>query len=99
MRFRPLRVTTGVQLPSPAAGHVTPVDITNRKVSRPIPAGSAPTLLRFDATDADRKPSLLLAVDDASGELAVIGLRGDNPGLLTMIPVGGRPQELAVKLF
>jgi YVTN family beta-propeller protein len=82
-----------------AAGHVTPVDITNRKVSRPIPAGSAPTLLRFDAAGGDRNPSLLLAVDEASGELAVIGLRGDSPGLLTMIPVGDRPQELAVKLF
>ena len=82
-----------------AAGHVTPVDITNRKVGRPIPAGSAPTLLRFDAAGADRKPSLLLAVDDASGEIGVIGLRADNPGLLTMIPVGDRPLEFAVKLF
>ena len=82
-----------------AAGRVTPVDITNRRVSRPIPAGSAPTVLRFDSLDADHKPSLLLVVDQASGELAVIGLRGDNPSLLTMIPVGERPQELAVKLF
>jgi DNA-binding beta-propeller fold protein YncE len=82
-----------------AAGRVTPVDITNRKVSRPIPAGSAPTVLRFDSGDSERKPSLLLALDQSSGELAVIGLRGENPSLLTMIPVGDRPQELAVKLF
>ena len=81
------------------AGQVTPVDITNRKVSRPIPAGGTPSVLRLDSTDADRKPSLLLVMDQVQGELAVIGLRGDNPSLLTMIPVGDRPQELAIKLF
>lgn len=81
------------------AGRITPVDITNRRVSRPIPAGRTPSVLRFDSADGDRKPSLLIAVDQASGNLVVIGLRGDNPSLLTMIPVGDHPQELAVKLF
>ena len=82
-----------------AAGRVTPVDINNRRVSRPISAGNAPSVLRFDSQDARRKPSLLLVVDQASGDLAVIGLRSESPNLITMIPVGERPQELAVKLF
>lgn len=81
-----------------AAGRVTPIDINNRRVSRPIPTGAAPTVLRFDSTDAG-KPTLLLVVDQASGDLAIIGLRGDNPSLLTMVSVGEHPQELAVKLF
>ncbi len=80
------------------AGRVTPVDIFNRRIVRdpgkgfPIPAGDAPAALRFDPDE-----NLLLVVSRGSGDLAVIRVRTNF--LLTMIPVGDHPQELAVKLF
>ena len=87
-----------------AAGRVTPVDIFNRRIVRaalleknpekgfPIPAGNAPGALRFDPDE-----NLLLVVSQASGDLAVIRVRTNF--LVTMIPVGARPQDLAVKLY
>jgi len=81
-----------------AAGRVTPVDIFNRRIVRepgkgfPVPAGDAPTALRFDPEE-----NLLLVVSQGSGDLAVIRVRTNF--LVTMIPVGEHPQELAVKLF
>src|SRR5229473_3096582 len=81
-----------------AAGRVTPVDIFNRRIVRdpgkgfPIPAGDAPGALRFDPAE-----NLLLVVSAGSGDLAVIRVRTNF--LLTMIPVGDQPRELAVKLF
>jgi len=81
-----------------AAGSVTAVDINNRRFIRPtIPAGQQPGALRFDPGD---KARLLLVVSQASGDLSVIRIASDRPsGLLTMIPVGDQPRELAVKLF
>jgi len=81
-----------------AAGRVTPVDIFNRRIVRdpgkgfPIPAGDAPRALRFDPAE-----NLLLVVSEGSGDLAVIRVRTNF--LVTMIPVGSHPQDLAVKLF
>ncbi len=81
-----------------AAGRVTPVDIFNRRIVRdpgkgfPIPAGDAPGALRFDPAE-----NLLLVVSESSGDLAVIRVRTNF--LLTMIPVGSHPRDLAVKLF
>jgi len=81
-----------------AAGRVTPVDIFNRRIVRdpgkgfPVPAGDSPAALRFDPAE-----NLLLVVSAGSGDLAVIRVRTNF--LLTMIPVGDHPQELAVKLF
>jgi YVTN family beta-propeller protein len=81
-----------------AAGRVTPVDIFNRRIVRdagkgfPIPAGDSPMALRFDPNE-----TLLLVVSQGSGDLAVIRVRTNF--LVTMIPVGEHPQELAVKLF
>ncbi len=80
------------------AGRVTPVDIFNRRIVRdpgkgfPVPAGDAPAALRFDPAE-----NLLLVVSAGSGDLAVIRVRTNF--LLTMIPVGDQPRELAVKLF
>jgi DNA-binding beta-propeller fold protein YncE len=86
------------------ADRVTPVDIVNRRIIRgalseknpekgfPIPAGDAPGALRFDPNEI-----LLLVVSHDSGDLAVIRVRTNF--LVTMIPVGDRPQELAVKLY
>ena len=83
-----------------AAGRIIPVDIANRRIIRepgkgfPIPAGDAPTALRFDPESPE---TLLLAVSQGSGDLAVIRVRTNF--LVTMIPVGEHPQDLAVKLF
>jgi DNA-binding beta-propeller fold protein YncE len=83
------------------AGRVTPVDINNRRVIRTgngrellISVGQSPSALRFDPAE-----NLLLVLNHDSGDLAVIRARADNQSLLTMIPVGDRPQDLAVKLF
>jgi YVTN family beta-propeller protein len=81
-----------------AAGRVTPVDIYNRRIIRdpgksfPVQAGDSPAALRFDPEE-----NLLLVVNQGSGDLAVIRVRTNF--LLTMIPVGDHPQDLAVKLF
>ncbi len=81
-----------------AAGRVTPVEIFNRRIVRdpgkgfPVPAGDAPGALRFDPEE-----NLLLVVSAGSGDLAVIRVRTNF--LVTMIPVGNQPQELAVKLY
>ena len=83
-----------------SADRVTPVDIFNRRIVRdpgkgfPIPAGDAPGALRFDPGSPE---TLLLVVSQGSGELAIIRVRTNF--LLTMIPVGSHPQDLAVKLF
>src|SRR5208282_4732276 len=83
-----------------AAGHIVPVDIVNRRVIRdpgtgkefPITAGHFPGVMRFDPNE-----NLLIVVNEGSGDVAVIRVRTNS--LLTMIPVGERPQDLAVKLF
>jgi hypothetical protein len=73
------------------------VDVTYRRVNRPIPAGQVPGALRFDPGD---KARLLLVVSQGSGDLSIIRVAADRAsGLLTMIPVGEQPRELAVKLF
>jgi DNA-binding beta-propeller fold protein YncE len=98
--------TRGVLLPDTgqlyisdaAANSVTGVDMANRRLIRPtIPAGQIPGALRFDPGD---KARLLLVVSQASGDLSIIRITSDRPsGLLTMVPVGDQPRELAVKLF
>jgi len=77
---------------------VTGVDLNYRRLIRPsVPAGQIPGALRFDPGD---KARLLLAVSQVSGDLSIIRVTSDRPsGLLTMIPVGDQPRELAVKLF
>ena len=82
------------------AGRVIPVDIANRRVIRdpgtgrefPIPAGQSPGVMRFDPDE-----NLLLVANQGSGDIAVIRVR--TRSLLTMIPVGDRPQDVAIKLF
>lgn len=83
-----------------AAGHIIPVDIANRRVIRdpgtgkefPIQAGQSPGAMRFDPNE-----NLLIVANQGSGDVAVIRVRTNS--LLTLIPVGDGPQDLAVKLF
>jgi DNA-binding beta-propeller fold protein YncE len=81
-----------------AAGRIFHVDIYNRRIlGRPINAGAAPNAMRFDFNEPGAKPSMLLVVNESSGDLAVLRLRTDS--LITLIPVGNVPQRIAVKLF
>jgi YVTN family beta-propeller protein len=82
-----------------AAGHVIPIDIVNRRILRDasgrvqlIPVGQSPGAVRFDPGE-----NLILAVNQASGDLGVVRVRTNST--LTMISVGDHPQDLAVKLF
>jgi YVTN family beta-propeller protein len=81
-----------------AANRIIPVDIVDRRLDRdpnkgfPVPAGQSPSALSFDPQE-----NLLLAVDQGSGDIAVIRVRTNY--LVTMIPVGLSPNDLAVKLF
>jgi len=85
-----------------SASRVTAVDINNRRVIRTvndgrellISVGQSPGAIRFDPAE-----NLLLVVNRGSGDLSVIRARLEHQSLLTMIPVGDHPQELAVKLF
>ena len=82
------------------AGRVTAVDINNRRVVAKQRGASClfpsanPFAVRFDPAE-----NLLLVVNHDSGDLAVIRARLDNQSLLTLIPVGDQPRDLAVKLF
>jgi DNA-binding beta-propeller fold protein YncE len=80
-----------------AAGRVVPLDILNRRVGKPITVGASPAAMRFSPTEPGAVPPMLLVIDEASADLAVIRTRTDS--LLTLIPVGSRPQRLAVKTF
>ena len=53
--------------------------------------------MRFDFAEPGAKPTMLLVVNESSGDLAVLRLRTDS--LITLIPVGNTPQRVAVKLF
>jgi DNA-binding beta-propeller fold protein YncE len=76
------------------AGHIVPVAIGARQVQRPITVGQDPhTSLLTPGGD------ILLVVDSASNELAVIRTNTPTPRLITLIPVGQRPRDLAVKIF
>jgi YVTN family beta-propeller protein len=80
------------------AGRVIPVDVVNRRMIRtpgkefPIPAGRGPGVLRFDPSE-----SLVLVVNQDSGDLGVIRVRTNSP--LTLISLGDHPRDLAVKMF
>jgi YVTN family beta-propeller protein len=80
-----------------AAGRIMPVDILNRRIGRPISVGASPSAMRFSPTDPGEQPSMLLVVDEDSADLAILRTRTDS--LITMLPVGSRPQHLAVKIF
>jgi YVTN family beta-propeller protein len=80
-----------------AASRVVPVEISNRLIDKPINVGATPGTMRFDTSDPAARPSMLLVVNESSGDLAIIRTRTDS--LITMIPVGPHPSRLAVKLF
>ena len=80
-----------------AAGRIIPLDVLNRRVGKPFLVGATPSAMRFNPAELGAKPSMLLVVDQSTGDLAVVRTRTDS--LLTLIPVGSHPQRLAVKTF
>jgi len=42
---------------------------------------------------------MLVVADSGSGDIAVIRTNVDQPKLVTLIPVGAAPRDLAVKMF
>jgi YVTN family beta-propeller protein len=66
--------------------------MATRQVLRPITVGSAPRTSRLTPGG-----DILLVVDTASNDLAVI--RPKTANLITLIPVGSKPRDLAIKVF
>lgn len=75
-----------------ASGHVRPFVCGLRRLLAPIPAGRRP-----GASQLTPNEELLLVVNEESDDVAVIRVRTQS--LLTLIPVGPAPRELAIKLF
>jgi YVTN family beta-propeller protein len=76
-----------------AAGRVMTVDFNFRRPGRKaIMVGQRPGVSRLTPGD-----ELLLVVNEESNDLAVI--RTYDNSLLTLIPVGRRPRDLAIKVF
>jgi YVTN family beta-propeller protein len=75
-----------------SAGRIIPIDVNSRRTSDPIPTGKNPAAIVFTPGE-----ELLLVVNQGSNDLAVIRKR--TLSLLTMIPVGSRPRDVAVLLF
>lgn len=95
--FAPSRgvITAGgdtLYLTDAEAGNVIPVQIRFRRAMRPIPAGQRPGVCRMTPGE-----DLLLVVNEDSNALAVIRTR--TLSLITMVSVGSRPTDLAVKVF
>jgi DNA-binding beta-propeller fold protein YncE len=76
----------------PAAGHVVPVAINIRQVAHPISVGQDPHTGQMTPGD-----DILVVVDTASDELAIV--RAKTSGLITLIPTGAQPHDLAIKVF
>jgi YVTN family beta-propeller protein len=76
------------------AGRVVPVDVTYRDALSPIPSGENPGACGLDSADPH---DLLLVVDEGSNDLAVIRVRTQS--LITMVPVGNSPRDVAVMLY
>ena len=79
-------------LSDPAAGRILPITITMRLVRPPIAVGHQPGTCRLDPSG-----ELLVVANRDSNDLAIIRVRTSS--LLTMVPVGTRPSDLAVLLF
>jgi len=71
---------------------VAPVDASRRQVLRPISVGQRPL-----AAAITPEGNLLLVVNEGSNDLAIVRTRTNS--LLTMVPVGVGPRDVAVKKF
>jgi 6-phosphogluconolactonase (cycloisomerase 2 family) len=69
-----------------------PVSINIRQVARPISVGQDPRTCQLTPGD-----DILVVVETASDELAIV--RAKTSGLITLIPTGSHPRDLAIKVF
>jgi YVTN family beta-propeller protein len=84
------------------ASHIVPIAIDARQVAPPISVGQGP-----GASLITPGGDMLLVVDQISDDLAVVrslassstGVSSPPGGLITLIPVGRHPRDLAVKMF
>ncbi len=76
-----------------ASDNITVVDIENRKVVAAVPAGSGP--FRLALTPDER---FLLVLNARSHDMAVIRADANPISLVTMLPVGMAPSDIAVKV-
>jgi len=76
----------------PAAGHIVPVAINIRQMAHPISVGQSPRNCQLTPGD-----DILVVVDASSDELAIV--RAKTSGLITLIPTGPQPRDLAIKVF
>jgi YVTN family beta-propeller protein len=95
---------TTIYISDSAADRVLAVDSAYRTLRSAGPgAGSAgmPPNVGAQPGMCALAPSgdLLLAVDEGSNDLAVIRIRGQDMVLITLIPVGNAPRDLAIKLY
>jgi DNA-binding beta-propeller fold protein YncE len=90
-----------------SAGRVLSITMGTRHLDRPIAVGRRPGMCRLDPSGG-----LLLVANEDSNDLAVIRVRGPQGGpsaapgstagpssLLTMVPVGAHPTDVAILLF
>lgn len=105
-----LRPTTGtfsilpgiLYISDSEASHIVPIAIDVRQVAAPISVGQGPGASLITPGD-----DMLLVVDQVSDDLAVVrslatssaGVSSPPGGLITLIPVGRHPRDLAVKMF
>ena len=75
-----------------AANSITPIEMATRHLLPPILTGRHPGPSALDPSG-----ELLLVANEESADLAVIRVRTQS--LITMIPVGAKPQSLAIKVF
>ena len=69
--------------------------IDDGKITNGVRTGSAPDALAFSADE-----HLLLVVNSGTGDVAVIRTQSkDGPALVTMLPAGGRPNDIVIKAF
>ena len=75
-----------------AAGRLVPIAMGTRRLGSAIPVGRQPA-----ACGLDPSGELLLVANQESNDVAVIRVRTGS--LLTMVPVGSRPSDIAIMLF
>ncbi len=76
------------------AGHIVPVAIGVRQAGKPISVGQGPHTSALTPGG-----DMLLVVDTQSDDLGVIRANEPTPSLVTLVPTGSSPRDLAIKLF
>ena len=68
--------------------------IDDGKLISGVRTGSGPDAIAFSADE-----HLLLVADSHTGDVAIFRTQGTEPALVTMLPAGGHPNDIAIKAF